>query len=252
MEQVDGGELFDFVAAHRTIPEDTCVYLLRQIVAALLYCHRIHISHRDLKPENILLDQKTMTVKLVDFGMAALQPQGNYLTTPCGSPHYAAPELLTSRAYDGSQADVWSCGVVLFVMLTGYPPFNFPSDPDNRIPEDRRLKMLFRAITEADYHMPPTLSREAQDLIRRIFVADPKKRITIEDMWKHKFMEKYNAQFNFPSHSRIESLIGPVPRVERWKRLNSDNIDRELFRNLRVLWHSESVTNLIEQLCNDE
>lgn len=250
MEYVEGGELFDYVANARNLPEDLTVFLFRQIVAALLYCHRIHIHHRDLKPENILLEHGTMTVKLVDFGMAALQPQGNFLTTPCGSPHYAAPELLSSKAYDGSQADVWSCGVVLFVMLTGYPPFNFPSDPDNIMPEDHKLKALFRAIHSADYQMPPELSREAQDLLRRIFNPDPQKRITIEEVWNHRFIHKYNQDFGLPAHGRIEDMIGPEPLLERWQPLTPKMIDRELFRSLRTLWHSESEVTLINRLCS--
>ena len=141
MEYVDGGELFHYVESRRGLPEDETIYIFRQIVAALLYCHRLHICHRDLKPENILLNQQTLQVKLIDFGMAALQPQGRQLSTPCGSPHYAAPEVVSARPYDGKQADVWSCGVILYVMLTGTTPYNYSPDGD--------IRALFRATSPA-------------------------------------------------------------------------------------------------------
>lgn len=167
MEYVEGGELFSYIHEQGGLIEIHVVHIFRQIIAALIYCHRISIHHRDLKPENILLDRETMTVKLVDFGMAALQPSGKKLTTPCGSPHYAAPEVIKTTAYDGGKADVWSCGVILYVLLTGTPPFNYSG-------EDRDLKYLFKAIEKGDYVMPDTLSREAADLIRRILIPAPK------------------------------------------------------------------------------
>ncbi|RDI76961.1 hypothetical protein Vi05172_g13072 [Venturia inaequalis] len=252
MELVEGGELFDYVARRQRLEEDITVFLFRQIICALLYCHRLHIHHRDLKPENILLDYREMCVKLVDFGMAALQPAGNLLTTPCGSPHYAAPELLSSKAYDGGQADVWSCGVVLFVMLTGYPPFNFPSDPNNQMTEDKKLKALFRAIHDADYKLPSALSNEAKDLLTKIFIPDPHKRIKIDEIWQHPFLHKYDAMYNIPPMKRIESLIGPQPTIEGWVPLTAKRISPDIFRALRTLWHSETAETLIRKLCNEE
>jgi serine/threonine-protein kinase HSL1 (negative regulator of Swe1 kinase) len=250
MEYVQGGELFDYVSQQRYLEEHLCVFLFRQIVAALLYCHRLHIHHRDLKPENILLEPKTMTVKLVDFGMAALQPNGNLLTTPCGSPHYAAPELLSRKPYDGAQADVWSCGVVLFVMLAGSPPFNFPADDDMN--PDQKLEALFKSIKKVEFKMPQSFSPEAKDLIYKIFVVDPKQRIKMEAIWHHPLLQKYNTNFGLNRHRDIESLIGPRPSIEMWENLTPKKIDRELFRNLRTLWHSEKETTLIERLCNGE
>ena len=250
MEFVEGGERFNYVAREERLSEDVTVYLFRQIIQALMYCHRLNIHHRDLKPENILLDYATMTVKLVDFGMAALQPAGNFLTTPCGSPHYAAPELLSNRPYDGSQADVWSCGVVLFIMLTGCPPFNFPHDPQGVIPEDHKLKALFRAINRADYRVPQGLSLEAQDLIRRIFVADPSKRISIQQVWQHPFLHKYDQAWGL--NDAAEPSNGLAPALDKWEPLKPKCIDRDIFRALRTLWHSESERTLTARLCNKE
>lgn len=243
MEYVPGGELFNYISERRGLDEDEAVYLFRQIIAALLYCHRINIHHRDLKPENILLDQNTHTLKLVDFGMAALQPEGSYLSTPCGSPHYAAPEVIRSRAYDGGRADIWSCGVILYVMLAGCPPFNYTGDED--------LQELFRSITSASYIMPDGFSREAKDLIRRILVPDPRKRITIENVWHHPLLHKYDAQFGSLDNS-IESQIGPCPDVGRWDPLSRKTIDREILKNMRPLWHSVSEEDLVQRLLNKE
>ncbi|KIW09359.1 uncharacterized protein PV09_00257 [Verruconis gallopava] len=249
MEYVKGGELFEYVAERHRLQEDVTVYLFRQIIWALKYCHGLNIHHRDLKPENILLDFDSMTVKLVDFGMAALQPKGNFLTTPCGSPHYAAPELLRNEPYDGSQADVWSAGVVLFVMLTGYPPFNFLVDTQGIVSEDQKLKGLFRAISRAEYKMPSTLSAEAQDLIRRIFVVDPIKRINIEEVWNHPFIHKYDSEWGLDTLQPSDSVLALAMAQDDWKPLEPKTIDRDIFRALRTLWHSESDTVLIDKLC---
>jgi serine/threonine-protein kinase HSL1, negative regulator of Swe1 kinase len=241
MEYVQGGELFAHIERTQGLAEDKAVYLFRQIIAALLYCHRINIHHRDLKPENILLDDKENRIKLVDFGMAALQPPGRYLSTPCGSPHYAAPEVVSKRPYDGGQADVWSCGVILYVMLSGLTPFNYRGDHD--------IREMFRAIQKAEYCMPEYFSSEAQDLLRRIFVPNPHRRITMAAIWSHPLLHKYDAEFGFAS---ISQMVGPMPKIEEWTVSTRRDIDRELLRNLRCLWHSEKEEVLIERLLNRE
>jgi serine/threonine-protein kinase HSL1 (negative regulator of Swe1 kinase) len=246
MEYIEGGELFSYMSEQGALPEIQVVHIFRQIIAALLYCHRIQIHHRDLKPENILLDRESMQIKLVDFGMAALQPFGKKLTTPCGSPHYAAPEVISMRPYDGGKADIWSCGVILFVLLAGTPPFNYSGDDGN-------LRHLFRAIARADYVMPDGLSREAQHLIRKILNPDPKKRISIEEIWNHKFLHKYDRELNFVGeNSSIEQWVGPELHLKEWKELNPMAIDREILRYMRTLWHSEQEDVIIERLVNDE
>ncbi|KAF2763819.1 Pkinase-domain-containing protein [Teratosphaeria nubilosa] len=245
MEYVDGGELFHYVDQRKGLPEDETVYIFRQIVSALLYCHRLLICHRDLKPENILLNQRDLTVKLIDFGMAALQPEGRLLSTPCGSPHYAAPEVVSSRPYDGTQADVWSCGVILYVMLTGSTPYNYSPDGD--------IRALFRDIARAKYWMPPDLSIEAKDLIRRIFVPEPKRRITMDEIWDHPLLHKYDKEFGLdgPDGTK-EAAIGPAPTIEQWKVKRIQDIDREILRNMRTLWHSEPEQSLIQKLLSNE
>ena len=249
MEYVEGGELFSFIGERGErggIPEIQVVHIFRQIIAALWYCHQINIFHRDLKPENILLDRDTMRIKLVDFGMAALQPQGKKLTTPCGSPHYAAPEVIESKSYDGGKADVWSCGVILYVLLTGTPPFNYDGDEGNLAP-------LFHAITRADYSMPSNISPEAKRLIARILVANPKNRITIEQIWDHPFMCKYDRELGFERNEDTKyQWIRPKLPLHEWKPLSWGTIDREILRYMRTLWHSEKEEVIVDRLRNDE
>jgi serine/threonine-protein kinase HSL1 (negative regulator of Swe1 kinase) len=243
MEYVEGGELFHYVEQRKGLPEDETIIIFRQIIAALLYCHRMHICHRDLKPENILLDPSSMTVKLIDFGMAALQTDGRLLSTPCGSPHYAAPEVVSSKPYDGKQADVWSCGVILYVMLTGTTPYNYGQEGDIRI--------LFRDIAKARYYMPNELSHDAKDLIRLIFVPDPKRRITMDEVWDHPLLHKYDKQFGYNGAiGTKEAAIGPAPKLEDWTIKRSSDVDREILRNMRTLWHSEPESSLLRKLTN--
>lgn len=246
MEFIEGGELFSYIHEQGGLIEIHTVHIFRQIIAALIYCHRINIHHRDLKPENILLDRDTMTVKLVDFGMAALQPTGKKLTTPCGSPHYAAPEVIKTISYDGAKADVWSCGVILYVLLTGTPPFNYSG-------EDRHLKNLFRDIADAKYIMPDTLSREAQDLIKKILIADPKRRIGLDEIWNHPFLRKYEKELNFTGENATQDhWTGPLPAISEWATLERTTIDREILRYLRTLWHSEKEEVLVQRLMSKE
>ncbi|EUC39052.1 hypothetical protein COCCADRAFT_455 [Bipolaris zeicola 26-R-13] len=246
MEFVEGGELFAYIQEQGGLIEIHAVHVFRQIIAALTYCHRINIHHRDLKPENILLDRDTMTVKLVDFGMAALQPVGKKLTTPCGSPHYAAPEVIRTTSYDGAKADVWSCGVILFVLLTGAPPFNYSGD-------DRDMKHLFRDIAQAKYVMPDNISKEAQDLIRKILVPDPKRRISLEEIWNHPFLRKYKQELNFlGDNAHLDHWTGPSPVIAEWTALDRATINRDILRYLRTLWHSEKEENLIQKLISSE
>jgi serine/threonine-protein kinase HSL1, negative regulator of Swe1 kinase len=248
LEYINGCDLFSYLASEAApLDEQHAIYLFRQLVEALLYCHRFQICHRDLKPENIMLDTENHIIKVIDFGMAAFQPTGNLLKTPCGSPHYAAPELLYGRPYDGSKADVWSLACVLFSMLTGGPPFNYPHD----IPSEHKLNYLYDLIKAAQVKIPSSLSKEARDLFKRVFVTDPRKRIDVFDMWRHPLLHKFDNIFGYEDQS-IEHYIGPTPSVVDWAPLTSDTIDQNIFRNLLMLWHDSDEPALVTKLCNNE
>lgn len=145
-EYVSGGELFDYIVAHQRVKEKEARRLFRQLLSAVQYCHVHWTCHRDLKPENVLLDEN-LDVKLVDFGFATIARPGHAMSTYCGSPAYAAPEMVTAQRYSGPEADIWSMGVILFTLLAGYLPFD--DDNPNR---------LYRRITRASYTFPSHMS----------------------------------------------------------------------------------------------
>mmetsp|Transcript_26370 Transcript_26370/g.44063 ORF Transcript_26370/g.44063 Transcript_26370/m.44063 type:complete len:262 (+) Transcript_26370:306-1091(+) len=173
MEYVSGGDLFDYIVHHGKVPEDLAREIFQQIIAAVEYCHHNSVIHRDLKPENILL-YKEMNVKLADFGLANFLSDGMFLKTSCGSPNYAAPEVVSGKLYAGPEVDVWSCGVILYALLCGCLPF----DDDN-------LPNLMKKVKSGVYQMPNYLSFYARDLIHSILNVDPITRITIEEIRKH-------------------------------------------------------------------
>lgn len=122
MEYVSGGELFDYIVKKQKLPESESAKFFQQIICGVEYLHELGIVHRDLKPENLLLDYQN-NLKLVDFGLSNTYKQGETLKTACGSPCYAAPEMIEGKNYLGSRVDIWSCGVILFAMVAGYLPF---------------------------------------------------------------------------------------------------------------------------------
>ena len=150
----------------------------QQIIAAIDYCHRHKIVHRDLKPENLLLDE-FLNVKIGDFGLSNFMSDGDFLKTSCGSPNYAAPEVISGRLYSGPEVDVWSCGVILYVMLCGRLPF-----------DDESIPTLFMKINKGIYTLPPYLSPEAKHLLSSMLVVDPMKRITIAEIQQLPWFQK--------------------------------------------------------------
>ncbi|KAL2922306.1 CBL-interacting serine/threonine-protein kinase 1 [Bienertia sinuspersici] len=173
LEFVHGGELFDKVASRGKLPEKEGRRLFQQLIDGVSYCHDRGVYHRDLKLENILIDDKG-SLKVSDFGLSAL-PQhfgsDGLLHTTCGSPNYVAPEILANRGYSGATADVWSCGVILYVILTGYLPF-----------DDRNLAVLYQKITRGDVQIPKWLSPGAKKMIKRILDPNPVTRITVAEI----------------------------------------------------------------------
>jgi serine/threonine protein kinase len=175
LEYESGGELYDeIVKKTRLAPEDCQVYF-KQLVSAMEYCHNLGIVHRDLKPENILLDKHKKNVKIIDFGFSNLmKDNSNKLGTFCGSVAYAAPEVLSSRKYDGKKVDIWSLGIILYVMLVGQVPF-----------KSRHVKILYESIVNKEYNIPDYVPNDARDLIEKMLVLEPEKRIEMDDILVH-------------------------------------------------------------------
>jgi len=172
-EYAAGGELFSHIVKNKRLSEYEACRIFQQIISAVEYLHKLGVCHRDLKPENLLLDNK-QNIKIVDFGLSNMYKSGEKLKTACGSPCYAAPEMIEGKKYIGLQTDIWSAGVVLFAMLAGHLPF-----------EDRQTALLYKKIMRGQYIMPKHFSNEAKDFIRCLLNTDPIRRYTVDDIKKH-------------------------------------------------------------------
>nr|XP_033511673.1 SNF1-related protein kinase catalytic subunit alpha KIN10-like isoform X2 [Nicotiana tomentosiformis] len=177
MEYGKSGELFDYIMEKRRLQEDEARHIFQQIVAGVEYCHRNRVVHRDLKPENVLLDARG-NVKIADFGLSNIMRDGHFLKTSCGSPNYAAPEVVSGKLYAGPEVDVWGCGVILYALLCGKLPF-----------EDENIPNLFKKIQRGIYTLPSHLSPGARDLIPRMLIVDPMMRTTIADIRQHQWFK---------------------------------------------------------------
>ncbi|XP_069929219.1 serine/threonine-protein kinase SIK1 [Oryctolagus cuniculus] len=176
-EFAKNGEMFDYLTSHGHLSEKEARRKFCQILSAVEYCHNRRIVHRDLKTENLLLDAN-MDIKLADFGFGNFYNPGEPLSTWCGSPPYAAPEVFEGKEYEGPQLDIWSLGVVLYVLVCGSLPFDGPTLPSLR-----------QRVLEGRFRIPFFMSRDCETLIRRMLVVDPAKRISIAQIWQHRWMQ---------------------------------------------------------------
>jgi carbon catabolite-derepressing protein kinase len=198
-----GGELFDYIVNHGKLAEVQARKFFQQIVCAVEYCHRHKIVHRDLKPENLLLDDQ-QNVKIADFGLSNIMTDGNFLKTSCGSPNYAAPEVISGKLYAGPEVDVWSCGVILYVLLVGRLPF-----------DDEYIPTLFKKIAAGNYSTPSYLSPGATSLIRKMLMVNPVHRITIPELrmdpWFTKDLPPY---LELPAQEFFDSGVDPNKAID--------------------------------------
>ncbi|OWP00939.1 hypothetical protein B2J93_235 [Marssonina coronariae] len=241
LELVDRGELFQHIIDSGRLVEEEAMLYFRQIISAIGYCHSFNICHRDLKPENILLNSQ-MDIKIADFGMAALhQAPDHKLNTSCGSPHYAAPELILGKGYRGDLIDVWSIGVVFFAMIAGYLPFD--------IPGSTTLAPLMDLIKSGKYSMPVDINEESKSLIHRMLQVNPKNRISLRQIWMHPLVRKYDYLDDF---SRGAYPISANPKDHAIKINGKNGIHKDLLRNLRSMWHMYTEQQLIDALLSDK
>ncbi|KAJ8066103.1 hypothetical protein OCU04_005194 [Sclerotinia nivalis] len=235
LEYASGGELFDYILNHRYLKDNAARRLFAQLVSGVGYLHKKGIVHRDLKLENLLLD-RNRNIIITDFGFAnTFNPddelgdeieynlssrdyvkrmeldkilpggsrRGDLMQTSCGSPCYAAPELVVSDSlYTGRKVDVWSCGVILYAMLAGYLPFD--DDPAN--PEGDNINLLYKYIVSTPLTFPEYVTPHARDLLRRILVPDPRKRADLFEVARHSWLSEYAHVVGFITSSTTTTV----------------------------------------------
>lgn len=177
MEYASGGELYNYIVNNRKLEEKESSFFFAQVVYALEFIHKNNIVHRDIKPENMLLTENK-TIKLIDFGLSNQYSKNSFLKTPCGSPCYAAPEMILGMNYKGQNIDIWSLGITLYAMVCGYLPF-----------EDKNNDKLYKKILDCRLEFPNYLSDSVKDMIKRLLTVNPKKRISIEEIKQHSFFK---------------------------------------------------------------
>ncbi|KAF6716354.1 SNF-related serine/threonine-protein kinase [Oryzias melastigma] len=199
LELGDGGDMFDYIMKHEEgLNEELAKKYFAQIVHAISYCHRLHVVHRDLKPENVVFFEKQGLVKLTDFGFSNKFQPGKKLTTSCGSLAYSAPEILLGDEYDAPAVDIWSLGVILFMLVCGQPPFQEANDSET-------LTM----IMDCKYTVPTHVSSVCRDLIDRMLQRDPKHRASLEEIESHAWLQGVDpspaTKYNTPlvSHKNL-------------------------------------------------
>ncbi|OQR79841.1 phosphorylase kinase gamma subunit-like [Tropilaelaps mercedesae] len=237
LELCPHGELFDYLTSLVTLSEKKTRHIMRQLLDAVAFIHDNGVVHRDIKPENILLDDK-FNVKITDFGFATELPDGvERLHELCGTPGYLAPELLKASMYEGEagygrEVDVWACGVVMYTLLVGFPPF-----------WHRKQMVMLRAIMEGRYEFKSPewddVTDTAKDLIHAMLTVDPKKRITARQALQHQFFGgvsgEYRRVFNPQRVFHLACLtVRAMVRIRRFKftpeMITADVVTREPYR----------------------
>ena len=184
MEYISGKELFDYITTKKKLDEIEACKFYQQIISGIEYMNKLKIVHRDIKPENLLLDDKNINLKIVDFGLSNIYDNKNnqILKSACGSPSYAAPEMLNGKEYKACKVDIWSSGIVLFAMICGFLPF------EN---EDNDNEKLYKKIINGKFNIPNFVSELAKDLIKRILVTNPNNRFNINQIKNHPWFNLY-------------------------------------------------------------
>lgn len=180
LDYVKGEELLDYIVKHQKLKESEASTIIEQLLRSIKYIHSKGIIHRDLKPENMMINPETLKLKLIDFGLSSYFLEDNSLHTKVGTPTYAAPEVILGDY--SKEADLWSVGIICYVMLTGCPPFQ----ADN-------MKALFQSIVNANtpYYVSDWkhVSKEAKEFVKGLIVADPEKRMTVDEALNHPWIQ---------------------------------------------------------------
>ncbi|KAH7284216.1 hypothetical protein KP509_34G043600 [Ceratopteris richardii] len=216
MEYAAGGELFERICKAGRFSEDEARFFFQQLISGVSYCHNMEICHRDLKLENTLLDgSPAPRLKICDFGYSKSSVLHSQPKSTVGTPAYIAPEVLSKKEYDGRIADVWSCGVTLYVMLVGAYPFEDPEDP-------RNFRKTIQRIINVQYSIPEhiSISPECRHLLSQIFVGNPAQRITMAEIKAHGwFLKNLPADLADGAHLGAEDEAEPSQSIDEINRI---------------------------------
>lgn len=224
MEYAPGGELFNYIVKNEKIDENESSYFFSQIIHGIEEIHKKKICHRDIKPENLLLTTNKI-IKIIDFGLS--NEYEKFLSTPCGSPCYASPEMIHGVKYNGLSVDLWASGIILYAMVCGYLPF-----------DDKNNEKLFQKILQCKVEFPPSeetkISSECKDLILKILTPNPSKRIKLDEIKSHPFMkfgnEKYRASIREETFDKEDFIISYMTNHMNFDNKNN-NIKTALLTN---------------------
>ncbi|KAG8088799.1 hypothetical protein GUJ93_ZPchr0011g28442 [Zizania palustris] len=212
MEYAKGGELFEKIEKGGKLREGAAHMYFEQLISAVDCCHSRGVYHRDLKPENLLLDENE-NLKVSDFGLSALSEskrEDGLLHTTCGTPAYVAPEVVSKTGYDGAKSDIWSCGVILFVLAAGYLPF-----------QGANLMEMYRKIQQGDFRCPSWFSRKLQKLLYKIMDPNPSTRISIHKIKQSTWFRKGPGEI-CALHENATRKVAPTLGVRRKKNVHED------------------------------
>ena len=184
MEYASKGELLNYILSKKKLNETEAANIFCQLITGIEFIHKYKIAHRDIKPENLLLKENNILV-IIDFGLSNEYNNEKLLSTPCGSPYYAAPEMILGKKYNGLISDIWSSGIVLYTMICGKLPF-----------EEKSLDILYKKILTLDYEIPENISNDLKDLMKKIFCINPKNRINIDGLKSHPYLVNSFKNYN--------------------------------------------------------
>ncbi|KAL4484933.1 hypothetical protein ABPG74_020110 [Tetrahymena malaccensis] len=231
MEYCSQGEVFEYIQKKQRLDEVEASKFYQEILYGIEYLHKLQVVHRDLKPENLLLDINH-NIKIVDFGLSNMYKKNELLKTACGSPCYAAPEMIEGKKYESPQVDIWSSGVILFALLCGYLPF-----------EDEDTRKLYDKILKGKYSIPSHVSPDARDLIEKILSVDPDKRMKFDQIKAHKWFNLYKRPYTIPPGVIVGYNHMPID-YDIVKELEQQGIDREeLIKSLDANNHNNITTS---------
>lgn len=203
MDYCSGGSLNSYIKnrSNPKLREDQAATIFAQIVSGISYCHDRGVGHRDLKPHNVLIT-KFPEIKICDFGLCGYFEEGQKMDTFCGTECYNAPELFSKAQYDVRKSDVWSLGVILYVMVTGNSPWN------------QNTPHMIQQIQSADFYIPDEISEDCQDLIKRMMITTPNDRIKLDEVLSHPFLEKASSSnLKMPARIAVPKGQPTLPRL---------------------------------------